>query len=431
MEKIFGVQGGTYIDRRGENTSRGPILRERFKNRVRDHLRERVADLIKERAIKDIANGADIRIPRRDLAEPQYRPIGGTRKGVNPGNDKYHTGDRVPRKQEGGQSNQKKATDKGEGEDDFVFRISKEEVLDILFEDLALPNLTRRTYDVLQQYDKRRGGVTTNGVPASLDVFRTKRQSVMRRVAARGTLNSKIAECERELEEVISKHGKLHPDARKLEQKLADLKSRHPVALDEVDLRFKALLDVPKPTAKAVVFLLMDVSGSMDEGTKDIAKRFFILLYLFLERVYGEGLVKIEFIRHHTTASRCDEDTFFNSKETGGTVVSTGLALITEIIAKEYAGDAWNVYVAQASDGDNFSSDIDVCEKRMTDDLLPLLQYFAYLEIADNPQELWSMYVDLAYEHSDMFGMARATTHEEIYPAFRALFKRHGVEFET
>lgn len=428
-EKLFGAAGGTYIDRRGENTSRGPVIRERFSNRVKGHLRQRVADLIQERSIADIANGADVSIPKRDLSEPTFRPIGGERTGVRPGNDKFRTGDRVPRGEGGGKGNNKgNASNDGEGEDDFIYTLSKEEVLDIFFEDLALPNLTKRKIDLLCEHTKRRGGVTTSGTPSSLDVFRTKKQGIMRRVGANGALRDAIADCERKLAEVVAEHGALHPDARKLADDLEELKKKRPVALDEVDLRYRALLDVPKPMAKAVVFLLMDVSGSMGEEEKDIAKRFFILLYLFLERMYGEGAVKLEFIRHHTTALRCTEEEFFTLRESGGTVVSSGLALINDIVKKEYAGDNWNVYVAQASDGDNYASDNDVCEKLMQEELLPLLQYFAYLEIAANPQELWAMYVDLEYDHHDMFGMARAQNKGEIWPAFRSLFQRHGID---
>ncbi|OGG61914.1 hypothetical protein A3C87_00770 [Candidatus Kaiserbacteria bacterium RIFCSPHIGHO2_02_FULL_49_34] len=427
-KKLFSAQNGTYIDRRGEHNSRGPILRERFSRRMKDYLREQVSDSVQKRDIKDFADGLDVKIPKRDLQQPHYRPVGGTHKGVHPGNDKWHAGDKVPHPKQGGGKGGKKASKDGGGEDDFVFmHLSEDEVLDIFFEDLELPNLTKMNIDLVHETLKRRGGVATSGNPSALHVFRTKKQSIMRKVAARGVLNEAIAECERELADVIAAHGALHPRARELAEKLEKLKSRHPVALDTVDLRFKSLIDVPKPSAKAVMFCLMDVSGSMTEKDKEIAKRFYILLYLFLRRAYGKDAVKIEFIRHHTRAVRCDEHEFFYSKETGGTIVSSGLELVSEIIQAEYAGDAWNAYVCQASDGDNWNDDTEVCEQIMEEELLPLLQYFAYIEIAENPQDLWASYVDLQYDHSEMFGMARVMDYPDIYPAFRSLFKRHNL----
>ena len=103
------------------------------------------------------------------------------------------------------------------------------------------------------------------------------------------------------------------------------------------------------------MFCLMDVSGSMDEERKDIAKRFFILLYLFLTRNYER--IEVVFIRHHTIAKEVDEDEFFHSRESGGTVVSSALKLMQEIIRERYPLTEWNIYAAQASDGDNWDDD--------------------------------------------------------------------------
>ena len=171
------------------------------------------------------------------------------------------------------------------------------------------------------------------------------------------------------------------------------------------------------------MFCLMDVSGSMDEAKKQMAKRFFMLLYLFLNRNYER--IEVVFIRHHTLAEEVDEDTFFHARETGGTVVSTALQLMRDIIHQRYASSAWNIYGAQASDGDNWNDDSPRCRELLADGILPSVQYFAYIEIADSePQNLWREYEQLLASHPGHFAMQRIAAASDIYPVFRELFRR-------
>src|SRR5690606_17167022 len=100
--------------------------------------------------------------------------------------------------------------------------------------------------------------------------------------------------------------------------------------LDDFDLKYNLHVKDPAPSSKAVMFCLMDVSGSMNQATKDMAKRFFILLYLFLKRNYEH--TEVVFIRHHTSAKEVDEEEFFYSRETGGTIVSSALKLMKQIL---------------------------------------------------------------------------------------------------
>jgi hypothetical protein len=172
------------------------------------------------------------------------------------------------------------------------------------------------------------------------------------------------------------------------------------------------------------MFCLMDVSGSMDQERKDLSKRFFTLLYLFLTRHYDK--IDIVFIRHHTQAQEVDEDTFFHATESGGTVVSSALVLMHQIISERYPHGDWNIYGAQASDGDNFSDDSARCTELLTDKLLPLCRYFAYVQVADEEQNLWREYVALQARHSN-FAIRKATEASQIYPVFRDLFKKEGV----
>jgi uncharacterized sporulation protein YeaH/YhbH (DUF444 family) len=193
--------------------------------------------------------------------------------------------------------------------------------------------------------------------------------------------------------------------------------------VDTFDLRYNNRIRVPQPSTQAVMFCLLDVSGSMDQGRKNIAKRFFMLLYLFLTRNYEH--IEVVFIRHHTVANEVDEDEFFTSRESGGTVVSSALELMHKIIANRFPSSMWNIYGAQASDGDNWDNDSLHCRELLEQSLLPLVQYFAYIEITEGAaQNLWEEYTKLEAGHVDHFAMRRIATVADIYPVFRDLFKR-------
>jgi uncharacterized sporulation protein YeaH/YhbH (DUF444 family) len=195
--------------------------------------------------------------------------------------------------------------------------------------------------------------------------------------------------------------------------------------LDPIDLRYRSRIKVPVPTTKAVMFCVMDISGSMDEQRKELSKRFFILLYLFLTRHYDK--IELVFIRHHTQAQEVTEDEFFHATETGGTVVSSALVLLDEIITARYPTNEWNLYVAQASDGDNWHHDSSRCRELLEDKILPLVRYFAYVQVAQTEQNLWDEYMGLSETHKH-FAMRKVLDASQIYPVFRELFKKEGVD---
>ena len=196
--------------------------------------------------------------------------------------------------------------------------------------------------------------------------------------------------------------------------------------IDTFDLQYRNYAKQAVPTSKAVMFCLMDVSGSMDQATKDIAKRFYILLYLFLTRTYQS--IDIVYIRHHTQAKEVDEQEFFYSKETGGTIASSALQLMDEIIQKRYNTNDWNIYAAQASDGDNWADDSPLCKKLLLEKLLPHCRYYSYIEISQRAhQTLWHQYQQVAAADS-RFAMKHIKSVEDIYPVFRELFKKNMAE---
>jgi uncharacterized protein len=172
----------------------------------------------------------------------------------------------------------------------------------------------------------------------------------------------------------------------------------------------------------------MDVSGSMTMHMKDLAKRFFALLHLFLSRSYEH--VDIVFIHHTDRASEVDEQTFFYSTVSGGTLVSSALEELLKVVAARYRTEDWNIYVAQASDGDNQSRDNQRTVELMSDAVLPIAQYVAYIEVGpeDPPipislSELWKAYQKLAIDHRH-FAMRKVNHRREIYPVFRELFQK-------
>ncbi|MBU1442302.1 MAG: YeaH/YhbH family protein [Gammaproteobacteria bacterium] len=418
------------IDRRlsGKNKSIGN--RERFLRRYREQIGEAVRRAVSGRSIRDLEQGEDITLPRRDVSEPVFgHGQGGDREYVHPGNQEYVRGDRIERPQGGGggSGSGSKAGDGEGGEDDFVFRLTKEEFMRVFFEDLALPHLIRTQLAEVPEWKSHRAGFTSDGMPTNLHVVRSMRGALARRIALGGDSRREIRELEAHLLHLQRSprvaDALVQREIRETEEKLEELraKAKHIPYLDPIDLRYRNRVKVPVPSAKAVMFCLMDVSGSMDEGRKDMSKRFFMLLYMFLTRHYEK--IELVFIRHHTQASEVSEDEFFHATETGGTVVSSALTLMNDIVRSRFPSSEWNIYGAQASDGDNWHQDSGRCRQLLSDQLLPLVRYYAYVQVAEAEQNMWEEYSQLVESHKN-FAMRKVAEAQDIYPVFRDLFKK-------
>jgi uncharacterized sporulation protein YeaH/YhbH (DUF444 family) len=415
------------IDRRFDSKNKSSVNRGRFIDRFKGQIRKAVADAINKRGIRDIDNGEKIGIPGKDIAEPQFEHgRGGVWETVRPGNDRFVSGDQVDRPKGGaGGQGRGKASKDGEGVDEFLFTLTKDEFLDIFFDELALPHLVKQHLAHVEQYRRVRAGYTQSGVPTNINLARTMRGAAGRRIAVGGPYAAQLRALMAELDEKKNKLADDDPELDRLRREIARLrlKMENVPFVDTFDLRYNNRIRVPQPSTQAVMFCLLDVSGSMDEGRKNIAKRFFMLLYLFLTRNYER--IEVVFIRHHTVASEVDEDDFFTSRESGGTVVSSALELMRKVILDRYPSSQWNIYGAQASDGDNWDDDSARCRELLEQSLLPLTQYFAYIEITEGPaQNLWEEYAKLEPSHADRFAMRRIATVADIYPVFRDLFKR-------
>jgi uncharacterized sporulation protein YeaH/YhbH (DUF444 family) len=417
------------VDRRLNPKAKSLGNRQRFLRRAKAEIRESVRDAIKRRKVSEVEGGEKVKIRSKSLREPSFG-LGqgsGKRDGVLPGNREFSVGD-VIRKPEGGAGGSgSKGSPDGEGEDDFVFQLTREEFLDLFFEDLKLPNLVKAKLKSLTTPERVRAGLTSDGSPSRLNKLRTMRNSLARRIALRRPRIGEIKEMEDLIAELERADPRDEERIKTLKARLAHMNLMRKVVayIDPLDLQYNRYDRVAKPKTQAVMFCLMDVSASMTESLKDLAKRFFMLLHLFLSRHYSE--VDVVFIRHTTEAQEVDEESFFRDTETGGTVISTALEEMLKVVKERYPVEDWNIYAAQASDGHNFDDDMDDCLRLLNNDILPLCQYFAYIEVA--PEDgmssmtsvVWSGYEEVA-QANPHFAMKRVTNPGEIYPVFRELF---------
>ena len=411
-----------FIDRRENPKNKSAVNRQRFLRRYRAQIQDAVKKKLDNRSITDTEQGEKVSIPAKDTDEPFFHHgRGGRHTYVLPGNREFVPGDKLQRPQGGsGGGGGGEASDQGEGVDEFVFELTRDEFLDFLFEDMALPNLSKRQLTGSDEVKRVRAGFSADGAPGNISITRSMRSAMSRRVALGAGKRREL----RELETQLRLLDPDAPEASALELRIEEVRKqlgRIPF-LDDIDIRYHRQQDEPIPTSKAVMFCLMDVSGSMDQATKNLAKRFFILLYLFLERHYEK--TEVVFIRHHTRADEVDEEEFFYSRETGGTVVSSALELMADIIKERYPVSEWNIYGSQASDGDNWPNDSERCSCQLNA-ILPCVQYYAYIEICEqSPKPLWKTYEPIRDRHPDTFAMQTIQGPEDIYPVFRELFRK-------
>jgi uncharacterized protein len=422
------------IDRRLNPKSKSLGNRQRFLRRAKSEIRDAMKDALKKRKVSEADGGEKISIRSKSLREPSFghaRNVG-QRDFVLPGNEEFQVGDAIPKPQGGGGGKGREGSPDGEGQDDFT--LSREEFLDLFFEDLKLPNLIKVKLKDLKAPKPARAGITTDGSPSRLNHVRTMRNSLGRRIALRRPTEAEIQKIADDLAAAEAETPVNEPRVAELKALLErKTRLRKTIAyIDPIDLRFNRFERVPKPTTQAVMFCLMDASASMTENLKDLAKRFFMLLHIFLARHYRE--VHIVFIRHTTTASEVDEETFFRGVDTGGTMISSALEEMMKIVKDRYAPQDWNIYAAQASDGDNFHDDMPRCLDILENEILPVCQYFAYIETAHGERfadsletAAWQGYAELAETHAQTFAMRRVTAPDEIFPVFQDLFRANGV----
>ncbi|HEX3863774.1 MAG TPA: YeaH/YhbH family protein [Stellaceae bacterium] len=424
------------VDRRPNPKGKSLSNRQRFLSRARVEVKSAVQEALRKRKVADVAQGERVAIPTRGITEPIFHHNRRTGRSdhVVPGNKEYVRGDEIPRPQGGEGRGGSQGSPDGDGEDAFEFTLSKDEFLDMFFEDLELPDLIKKSLRDTQSVDLQRAGYTVTGNPSNLSIPRTMRLSMARRISLKRPKLSDLEVLQAQLDEARARGD--DDEVARLEIALERDTRRSKIIpyIDPIDVRYRRFDRVPRPNTEAVMFCLMDVSGSMTEAMKDLAKRFFMLLHVFLVRRYRH--VDVVFIRHTSTAEEVDEETFFYSRETGGTVVSTALEKMLEIARARYSTDRWNIYGAQASDGDNYGADSSRCVSLLGGEVLPLCQHFSYVEVGDGmggsltglsrDSDLWRAYSEVAPGHSH-FAMRRVGDPSQIFSVFHELFAKGGV----
>ena len=421
------------IDRRPNPHGKNLENRQRVLARARSAVARAARTAIDQGTLREVGRNQAVTIPADALHEPSFHSVfsAGQRQVVLSGNKVFSTGDRLSRPPRGGGSGGGNGDGSGSGsdnEDSFRFVLTRDEFLDLFFEDLELPDLVKSQIVATETMAPLRTGISTDGSPSQIDMGRTMRQSMSRRIGLRRPKTRDVLELEIEIA-ALERSGENDEKLRLLcaELELATHRLARVPWIDPVDLRYRRFTQVPKPSARAVMFCLMDVSGSMSEPMKDLAKRFFLLLHVFLERRYKR--VELVFIRHTETAEEVDEQTFFTDPRTGGTVVSTALAEFIRIQRDRYPRDSWNIYAAQASDGDNAGNDTQKTVSMLENDILPAVQHFAYIEVAMSAAvirgetDLWRGYDPVA-RRMPRLAMRRVSDKRDIFPVFRDLFSR-------
>jgi sporulation protein YhbH len=397
MDTIF----RPYRNSDAERSDRSAGDRLRHRQKVRESIRENIADIIAEESIIGKDKDRVIKVPLRGIKE--YRFVyGENESGVGQGNGESQPGQVVGQaRREGQKGNEDRAGDRP-GQDYYETDVTLEELIDIMFEDLELPDMERRALrQIAAPRLSKRKGYRSVGIRVRLDKRRTVRQKLRRELASRrynGTQGDDAPE-----------RFPFHDD---------DLKYRHVVAEE-------------KRESNAVVVCIMDTSGSMDTMKKYLARSFFFLLYQFIATKYRN--VEIVFIAHHTEAAEVTEEEFFHKGESGGTFISAGYVKALEIIQERYHPSLWNIYSFHCSDGDNFESD-NAAALRAAQDLAEVSNLFGYGEI----KPLGSRYYESSMLNifrrleADNFQTILIERKEDIWPSFKALLaKDRGRETAT
>lgn len=430
-------------DRTSEN--RGRLLR-RYKGAIKEQLPRILGDRKLLDSVKK--GGGKVILPKKDLSEPQFvYGDGGMIDTVYPGNDRWNEYDTINKPYSG--DGDGGGTEGPDGMDEFSVVLSREEFINLLFEDCELPFMIDTLLTKLTETHHENAGFQVAGSPNRLSIVRSYKNSKARRLSSTATIDEQLKELEDRLKmrELCDDHGEARDaELAMIGQLIDELKIRRNALplFDTTDLRFRCRVEKETPKTHATMIMIMDNSGSMGEREKTIARKFFILLYLFLDRNYER--IDMRFISHTTHAKEMEEEEFFNTHENGGTIVSSALDLLKDMLngddsagtPTEHQGNGalkgkTNIYVAQISDGDNTETDNGTCAELLEDDILPFVNYFAYVQVEQegNPMSgllsyarrnsLWATYENMGKSHRNM--VSKRVAHErDIFGVFRSFF---------
>jgi uncharacterized protein len=409
-----------------ERSDRSAGDRLRHREKVRESIRENIADIIAEESIIGKNRDKVIKVPLRGIKE--YRFIyGDNAPGVGTGDGNAQPGQVVGKAgKDGPGKGDGKAGDQP-GIDYYETDVSLEELIEIMFEDLELPNLERRALrEIPSDLSSKRKGFRHVGIRVRLDKRRTARQRVTRMMATQRSRRTNEVETgtSEEMLETDAENPALNgPDGPSMPP--VTVKRRFPFHQD--DLRYKHLETDTREDSNAVVICIMDTSGSMDTMKKYLARSFFFMLYQFIATRYRN--VEIVFIGHHTEAKEVTEEEFFHKGEGGGTFISSGYQKALDIIAERYHPSLWNIYSFHCSDGDNFDSD-NPAALRTAKELADLCNLFGYGEIKPLGSRYYESSMLNVFRRLDApnFQAVLIERKEDIWPSFKAFLSKDRIK---
>jgi sporulation protein YhbH len=417
-----------------ERSDRTAGDRLRHRQKIRESIRENIADIIAEESIIGKSRDRVIKVPIRGIRE--YRFVyGDNTPGVGQGDGASQPGQVVGKARgEGRGEGVDKAGDRA-GVDYYETDVTLEDLIDIMFEDLDLPDLERKALRQIEalRMSKRRG-YRTVGIRVRLDKHRTVKSRVKRKLAAQRRLRNLEPDAAGAPGEGTAAAASV-PELRDGTEQQVDADAgehqadatpkRFPFHVD--DLVYRHITTDVRRESNAVVMCVMDTSGSMDTMKKYLARSFFFLLYQFIATKYRS--VEIVFISHHTEAHEVTEEEFFHKGESGGTFISSGYQKALDIIAERYHPSLWNIYAFHCSDGDNFDSD-NTAALKSASELAAICNLFGYGEI----KPLGSRYYESSMLNifrrldAENFQTVLIERKEDIWPSFKAFLAKERVK---
>jgi uncharacterized sporulation protein YeaH/YhbH (DUF444 family) len=436
-----------FVDRR--KTGRGKSLNNRQKllDRVKESIRSAKPGDIDAGGMKSTGSGSQktlanpVKIARDALHEPtfHYDPGTGERDIVLVGNDTWERGDEFPIETSGqGGGGRSRGSGPGEdGEDDFIINISRTEFFDVFFEDCELPDLQETNEKDLPEAMWKPAGFQKEGNAAQLSVVRSYRNAIGRRRALTSDSRAELEELLEELEKLdeILEGNPLNAVAsakwKELTLRVEELQTKISATpmFEKVDLRYRKSEKVQIKTADAALIMIMDISGSMDEEKKRTARKLFSLQYAFIKRKYPN--TDLVFIYHTDTAEEVNEEEFFTTRKSGGTIVSPALQLAETIIKSRYDTRQTNIYLSYVSDGDNWDPDNAKVMEVMEGGLLNRLRHAVYAQVgnsympsmygASSGITLFHVMTSVSNTHKKMH-VIRVTDESEVFTAFKKVY---------
>jgi uncharacterized sporulation protein YeaH/YhbH (DUF444 family) len=430
-----------FVDRR--KTGRGKSIpnRQRLLRRIKDAVRAAKPEDIAAQGIKNMTNGTPavnpIKVTQDRLHEPtfHYAPSTGNQEVVLIGNDHWQRNDNWPISNNSGKggsgsgSGEDPGNGNGDGEDDFVVEISRDEYLQVFFEDCELPDLQSTATKDLPHAVPKHAGYQKTGNPGQLSVKRSYKNSLPRRMALTRSAREELLELEEEYKDLLfgfSDSSDIHIRMAEIEARMKELRQKisNTPFFEQMDLRYTNKELVFEKSADAVFIMIMDISGSMDEDKKRMARKFFSLQYAFIHRKYPN--TDLVFIAHTEKAQEMTEEEFFSTRKSGGTMVSPAYALAHDIIKERYNANETNLYLSQASDGDNWDSDNVNCIKELEQSgLIDKLRHMSYAQVGESYGgysivNLWSTIASLRLKKISMVKIMNDTA---VFDAFRQIYQ--------